>query len=70
METTISSKGQIVIPKHIRDLLGLQPGSALAVTVSGNKIVLLPKPKNALAALVNTGKTMPLRNIRREIKGE
>ena len=26
METTITSKGQVTIPKHLRDSLNLQPG--------------------------------------------
>lgn len=70
METKISSKGQVVIPKHIRDSLGLRPGSTLMITFSENKILMMPKPVDPLHELVNVGKEMPLRNIRREIKGE
>ncbi len=29
MATTVTSKGQVTIPKKIRDLLGIKPGSAL-----------------------------------------
>ena len=37
-----SSKGQIVIPKEIRDALGIKPGSILNVHVEGKRIVLEP----------------------------
>lgn len=70
METKISSKGQVVIPKIVRENLRIKAGDSLIVIQSENKIVLVPKPADALAELVNTGKKMPLRNIRREIKGE
>ena len=29
MSTTLTSKGQVTLPKHIRDALGLGPGSAV-----------------------------------------
>ncbi len=29
MATTVTSKGQVTIPKAIRDLLGIEPGSAV-----------------------------------------
>lgn len=34
METTLTSKGQVTIPKHIRDALGLEPGSKLTFDVN------------------------------------
>lgn len=38
--TKLSSKGQIVLPKQVRDALGLNTGDALAVAVDGDRIVL------------------------------
>jgi len=38
---TLSSKGQTVIPKEIRDRLGLQPGDALDFVVQDNGDVLI-----------------------------
>lgn len=40
--TTISSKGQIAIPKEVRDALHIEAGDRFAVEVSGNSIVLKP----------------------------
>jgi len=39
-----SSKGQIVIPKEIRDALGIKPGSILNILVEGKRIILEPAP--------------------------
>ena len=36
----VSSKGQIAIPKPIRDQLGLKAGTDLAVRVEGGEVVL------------------------------
>jgi len=43
METTLTSKGQATIPKHIRDSLGLKPGSKLVFDLNDQgEIVLRP----------------------------
>lgn len=39
-QVTVSSKGQIVIPKHIRDSLNLTAGSKLTLEVRGREIML------------------------------
>jgi len=36
----ISKKGQFVIPKDVREALGLEEGQALLVTVEGQRIIL------------------------------
>lgn len=38
--TRLSSKGQIVIPKDIRDALRLKPGETLTVSRHGRRIIL------------------------------
>ncbi|HJT97970.1 MAG TPA: AbrB/MazE/SpoVT family DNA-binding domain-containing protein [Rhodanobacteraceae bacterium] len=40
--TTLTSKGQLVIPKPVRDALHLKSGTSLAVTTDGERIVLEP----------------------------
>ncbi len=69
-EVTISSKGQIVIPKYLRDALGIKTGSKLLIRLEGKRLVLLQRPENPVEALENFGKEIELKGIRREIKGE
>lgn len=43
METvTVSPKFQVVIPRAIRDSLGIQPGQKMQVIRYGNRIELIP----------------------------
>ena len=45
MPTTLTSKGQVTIPKRIRDALRLQPGAAVEFSVNdGGQVVLQPAP--------------------------
>lgn len=41
--TTMTSKGQLTIPKDVRDELGLTPGTRFFITVRGSEVVALPK---------------------------
>lgn len=43
METKISTKGQVVLPRLVREKLGLRPGDALDVRMDGDAIVLRPR---------------------------
>lgn len=40
--TTVSTKGQFVIPSEMRASLGIRPGTRICVTQEGSKIVLEP----------------------------
>jgi len=44
MFTKISSKGQLVIPKPIRETLGLSKGTRFHIVIEGKKIILSPLP--------------------------
>ena len=46
-----SSKGQIVIPKEIRDQLGVKPGSLVELKFVNGHIVIRPLPQDPVAAL-------------------
>jgi AbrB family looped-hinge helix DNA binding protein len=39
MKTTVSEKGQITIPKKIRESLGLSPGTVLDIESQGGKLI-------------------------------
>ena len=42
METTLDRFGRIIIPKDVRDDMGLEAGSVLQIEKKGEKIVLQP----------------------------
>ncbi len=42
---TMSTKGQVVIPKEIRDQVGLAAGDRVEVRVEGNAVVLERAPR-------------------------
>jgi len=48
---TLTSKGQMVIPKPIRDLLGIRPGDRLDFVVSENRHVELRTSANDVREL-------------------
>jgi AbrB family looped-hinge helix DNA binding protein len=43
METTLTRKGQVTIPKHIRDSLSLEPGCKLIFDVNNDGELVLRK---------------------------
>ncbi|MBI2233136.1 MAG: AbrB/MazE/SpoVT family DNA-binding domain-containing protein [Candidatus Aenigmarchaeota archaeon] len=69
-EIRVSSKGQLVIPKYMRDAAGMKTGSIVLASLEGGRIILVPKPGDPLEALKKTGEELSLKNIRREIKKE
>ena len=42
---TVSEKGQIIVPKEIQELLGIQKGDSLVITAK-NKKILIQKTTN------------------------
>ena len=51
MLTRLSSKGQLVIPKAVRQALGLRTGARLHVRIVEGKILLEPVALSPIAAL-------------------
>ena len=48
MRTKISKGYQVVVPKKIRDKLGLKPGDSLVWEEMGDVVVVKPKKKKTL----------------------
>ena len=40
MSTTLTSKGQVTIPKHIRDALSMLPGCAVDFAIADGEVVI------------------------------
>ena len=51
MLTRLSSKGQLVIPKAVRQALGLGPGTRFHVRLNEGRIILEPVGVSAIDAL-------------------
>ena len=68
-KTTVSSKGQIVIPKYIRELLGLHYGSELMLNLrKDNVLEIYPKVRNiedffGRGRQINKQNTMTIQDI-------
>lgn len=43
MKTIVSEKGQITIPKAIRDKMGIKPGTVLEISINEGKIIAIKK---------------------------
>ena len=62
MRTSIDSAGRVVVPKALRDALGLAPGSTLDISRYGAGLQLIPSGRTARlvdesGVLVATGDT-------------
>lgn len=51
MKATLTSKGQLTIPKEVRDRLGLKPGDRLAFDFEGDAIRLRVEKRGTLEEL-------------------
>lgn len=51
MEATVAERGQITLPKAVRDALGLTKGTKLTVELDGGRIVLRKDVGEALSRL-------------------
>jgi AbrB family looped-hinge helix DNA binding protein len=49
MEATVAERGQITLPKAVRDALGLTKGSLLKVELDGGRIILRKNVDDAIS---------------------
>ncbi|MBE9572436.1 MAG: AbrB/MazE/SpoVT family DNA-binding domain-containing protein [Proteobacteria bacterium] len=52
----LSSKCQIVIPKHVREALEIGPGDELLMEVKEGSLIIYPKPKSYTAYMIGLQK--------------
>ena len=51
LKVKVGPKGQVVIPKHIRDSLGIRPSDLVLIDVEGGKTILEGIQEDPLAVL-------------------
>jgi len=49
MEATVAERGQITLPKAVRDALGLTKGTQLTVELDGSRIILRKSVDDAIS---------------------
>ena len=72
MEATVAERGQITLPKAVRDALGLAKGTRLSVELDGSRIVLRKDVGDALRRLRGAVKLPPgvtTDDVMRELRG-
>ena len=70
-KTKITFKGQITIPKEVRDALAIKEGDSVILTVEGDHAILKPLKKKSLSdfygALPATRPYPGLETVRKEV---
>lgn len=51
MEATVAERGQITLPKAVRDALGLTKGTKLKIEIEGGRIVMRKDVDDAISRL-------------------
>jgi antitoxin PrlF len=72
MDATVAERGQITLPKAVRDALGLTKGTKLTVELDGGRIILRKDVSDALARARGRIKLPPgvtTDDIMRELRG-
>ena len=72
MDATVAERGQITLPKAVRDALGLTKGTLLKVELDGGRIILSKNADDAVSRLrgrfkLPAGRTTD--DIMRELRG-
>lgn len=72
MDATVAERGQITLPKPVRDALGLTKGTKLKVELDGSRIVLRKDVNDAISRLRGRFKLPPgmtSDDVMRELRG-
>jgi len=72
MEATVAERGQITLPKKVRDALGLTKGMKLKVELDGGRIILRKDVSDALSrlrGLIKLPPGMTTDDVMRELRG-
>jgi AbrB family looped-hinge helix DNA binding protein len=72
MEATVAERGQITLPKAVRDALGLAKGTKLKVEIDGGRIVLRKNVDDAISrirGLIPLPPGVSTDDIMRELRG-
>jgi len=72
MEATVAERGQITLPKQVRDALGLTKGTKLKVEIEGNRVILRKDVNDAISRLRGRIKLPPgvsTDDVMRELRG-
>ncbi len=72
MEATVAERGQITLPKAVRDALGLTKGTQLKVELDGGRIILRKNVDDALSRLrgrFTLPEGMTSDDVMRELRG-
>jgi len=66
MKSKIGPKGQAVIPKEIREMMGIRPGSEVVFEVRGGEVVV--KPLQNMSSVDELTRLVPLKlKLRNEV---
>jgi len=72
VEATVAERGQITLPKAVRDALGLRKGSTLSVELEGGRIILRKNVDDAISRARGRFKLPPgmtTDDVMRELRG-
>ncbi len=71
--STLTSKGQMTIPKEVRKALNLRPSEKVIIVVEGNRAILQPLKGNLLdiggsVKITDREKPIEFKKVREEVK--
>jgi AbrB family looped-hinge helix DNA binding protein len=72
LTVTVAERGQITLPKPVRDALGLAKGSKLSIELDGGRIVLRKEVDDAISRLRGRFRLPPgvsTDDVMRELRG-